>query len=198
MAEVSSPLVPPPGSAEEMNEDEWELEQERKYRRAKRKWQNREPEIGELNLTAMMDMLTILLVYLIKSYNTNPAAQLNKGVAPPSSSSRLEIKESMSISISADQIMVESRQVVVLVNGEIKDEDSQGQGTARLITPLYDALDAEVTKAKSLAERGLGPEFEGKALIVADRKVPYSLLSSVLYTAGQAQLSQFQFVILKQ
>lgn len=186
------------GDPNDINEEEWEHEQERKFRKAKRKWNNREHEIGELNLTAMMDMLTILLVYLLKSYNTNPAAQLNEGVAPPDSTSRLEIKESMAISVSLDQIMVESKQVLVLVNGELREDDVQGGGTARLITPLYDALDAEVTKVKGLHERGMGPEFEGKALIIADRHVPYKLLSSVLYTAGQAQLSQFQFVILKQ
>jgi biopolymer transport protein ExbD len=197
----TNPPVPPNENVETFVDDhdeEWELAMERKFRTAKRKWNGREPETSELNLTAMMDMLTILLVYLLKSYNTNPAASLHPGVAPPSSSSRLEIKESLSISVSSDMIMVENKQVMQLVNSEVRAEDAQGAGTAKLITPLFDALDAEVTKIKTLHERGYGPEFEGKALIVADRKVPYSLLSSVLYTSGQAQFSQFQFVILKQ
>lgn len=194
---MQPPSTPDEAVEADLNDDEWDHEQKRKYRKAKRKWHNREPEVAELNLTAMMDMLTILLVYLLKSFNTNPAAELNQGVAPPESTSRLELKESMAISVSLEQIMVENKQVVGLVNGELREEDTQGQGTARTITPLYDALDAQVTIAQQRAEAGMGPEFEGKALIIADRKVPYRLLSSVLYTAGQAKLAQFQFVIMK-
>lgn len=189
--------LPGEGAFDEEPDEEWELLQERKYRTAARKYRNREPEVHELNLTAMMDMLTILLVYLIKSYNSNPVAQLNKGVAPPASSSKYELKEALAISISSDQIMVDNRQVVVLVNGEFRPEDVQGQGSAKLITPLYEALDAEMQKQKVLAERGLNPESEGKALIVGDRKIPYGMLSSVMYTAGQTGLHQFQFVVLK-
>ena len=94
-------------------------------------------------------------------------------------------------------IMVDDEKVVSLVDGEVREDDLQGSGSSQIITPLLDALDAEVNQMERMAERGLGPEFEGKALIVGHREIDYKLLSSVLYTAGQAKLAQFQFVILK-
>lgn len=183
--------------SEDVSDEEFEIMMERKYRKAVRKWRNRDPEVGELNLTAMMDMLTILLVYLIKSYNANPAADLQPGVSPPVSSSQWEIKESVAISISNDLIVVDQEPVVKLVNGEIPEEFASGSGSAVEITPLADALDAQVEKMRAMHAQNMGPEFEGKALIIGDKKTPYKLLSSILYTAGQSEFSQFQFVILK-
>jgi biopolymer transport protein ExbD len=41
-------------------------------------------------------------------------------------------------------------------------------------------------------------QFEGLLSIIGDRQVPYQLLFSVLATAGQAELSNYKFVVLKQ
>ena len=180
------------------SEEEWELAMERKYRTAKRKHRNRDPEISELNLTAMMDMMTILLVYLLKSYNTNPVANLSPNLQPPTSTSKIEMKESTAIAISADGISVDDKPILKLINGEIPEEETSGAGAATEIVALRSVLDAEVLKMNTLSKQGMGPEFEGKALIIGDKQIPYRLLTSVLYTAGKAEYSQFQFVVLKQ
>lgn len=192
--------MPPEGTSEEhaaaMSEEEYEEVEEAKFRKAKRKHRNKDPEIGELNLTAMMDMMTIMLVYLLKSYNTSPAVNVSGDIAPPVSSSRLEMKEATSIAISKNGILVDGKPVVQIVDGKFRPEDISGTGAAKLVTPLMDALNVEVEKVKMMHERGLGPEFEGKVLILGDRRIPYEILSSVLFTAGQAQLANFHFVVL--
>ena len=40
-------------------------------------------------------------------------------------------------------------------------------------------------------------DYEPVVTIVADQTVPYRLITEVMYTAGQAELSQFKFAIIR-
>ena len=46
----------------------------------------------------------------------------------------------------------------------------------------------------------LNPEtmaFQGELSVIADQHVPYRLLMEVLYTAGQAELNNYRFIIIQ-
>ena len=58
-------------------------------------------------------------------------------------------------------------------------------------------LAEEVAKIKAMETSFGGPPFEGKLLIVSNQHTPYSIISSVLTSAGLAQYSQFKLVVMK-
>jgi biopolymer transport protein ExbD len=175
-----------------------ELLQRMRFRKAlarkKRKEREAAGEIKELNITAMMDMMTILLVFLLKSFSASSAAMTaSEDVRPPVSSTRATPKDTVAVTVTPKVIMVGEREVVKLVNGQIPADQLQG----RLVLGVDAQLKKEVEKLKYIAERNPAAPFNRELSVVADKKVPYDLLLTVLYTAGQNELDNYRFVVLK-
>jgi biopolymer transport protein ExbD len=169
-----------------------------RYRKAmarkKRKEREAAGEIKELNITAMMDMMTILLVFLLKSFASSSAAvTASEDVRPPVSTTRATPKDTVAVTITPKNILVGDKEVMRLQNGQIPADKLQG----RLVLPLDAQLKKEVEKLKYIAERNPGAPFSRELSVIADRKVPYDMLLTVLYTAGQNELENYRFVVLK-
>jgi biopolymer transport protein ExbD len=169
-----------------------------RYRKAlarkKRKEREAAGEIKELNITAMMDMMTILLVFLLKSFASSSAAiTASEDVRPPVSTTRATPKDTVAITVTPKNILVGEREVMRLVNGQLPADKLQG----RLVLPLDAALKKEVEKLKYIAERNPSAPFSRELSVIADKKIPYDMLLTVLYTAGQNELENYRFVVLQ-
>ena len=162
--------------------------------RKKRKEREAEGEIKELNITAMMDIMTIILVFLIKSYATSSITTTSsEDIRPPISTTRLTPKDTVSITITRKHILVGDKVKATLVNQEIDRRDLSG----RLIVPVDQVLKKEVEKLKLIAERNPGAPFTHELSVIGDKSVPYDLLLTVLYTAGQNELQNYRFVVVQ-
>jgi len=172
------------------------LEEGEEAPRARRKKrQGHEHAISELNLTAMMDMMTIILVFLIKNYATTPeSVTLSDELAPPRSTSKIPMDTATTITITKTGLMVMDKKVAALNSSTWTVDGEDTQAKAPTINPLAEALDKQVAELKAVEQRG-GAPFEGKVLIVADQDVTYEMLMRVLYTAGLAQFSQYKLVV---
>lgn len=160
-------------------------------------WRRRKAHhVGEyvagLNLTAMMDVLTILLVYLIKVYAEAPEnITLNDDLRPPSSSAPANIVPSVSVLISKTAILVDQKPVLTVKGGAIVAQDPN-----QAYLPLAQALEKRVALIKAIGDRG-GSPFDGNLMIIADEETPYDLISNVLYQAGRAEFTQYRLVVQK-
>ncbi|MFP2898856.1 ExbD/TolR family protein [Corallococcus sp. 4LFB] len=169
-----------------------------RYRRAltrkKRKEREAASEVKELNITAMMDMMTIILVFLLKSFASSSAAiTASEDVRPPVSSTRATPKDTVAITITPKNILVGDREVVRLKDGRIPEAQLQG----RLVLGLDAQLKKEVSKLKFIAERNPAAPFSHELSVIADKMVPYDLLLTVLYTAGENELQNYRFIVLQ-
>jgi biopolymer transport protein ExbD len=161
--------------------------------RKKRKEREAEGEIKELNITAMMDMMTIILVFLIKSYSASTVAvTASEAFRPAISSTRLTPKDTVCVTITPKHILVGDRNKLDLNPGSQIPADAR-QGN--LILPLDEALKKEVEKLKYIAERNPAAPFNHEVSVIGDKRVPYEVLSAVLYTAGQNELENFRFIV---
>lgn len=175
-----------------------ELLQRMRFRKAlarkRRKEREAAGEIKELNITAMMDMMTILLVFLLKSFSASAVAvTASEDVRPPVSSTRQTPKDTIAVTITPRVILVGDKEVVRLVNGQVPPEDLQG----RLVLPLAEELQKQVKTMKFIAERNPNAPFNHELSVIGDKKLSYDLLLTVLYTAGQNELENYRFVVLK-
>ena len=162
--------------------------------RKKRKERESEGEIRELNITAMMDIMTIILVFLIKSYATSSLTMTSsEELKPPISSTRLTPKDTIAITITRRNVLIGDKVKVTLANGEVARGDLNG----RLIVPLDQALKKEVEKLKYIAERNPSAPFTHELSVIGDKRVTYDLLLTVLYTAGQNELENYRFIVLQ-
>ncbi len=148
--------------------------------------------ISGLNLTAMMDILTILLVYLIKVYAEAPESiTLNDNLRPPTSTAPENVVPSVSVIINKTGILVEQKLVLTLVSGQVVAEDPSAR-----YQPLAQALSARVDIIKLVESKG-GSPFDGNLMIIADDTTPYDLVSNVLYQAGKLGFTSYRLVVRK-
>jgi len=160
-----------------------------------------ENDNGELNLTAMMDMMTILLVFLIKSYGASEVSvAMGDDLKPPNSKSMLFPMPSVTVTITKKDIAVGERGVLNLENGGRTIPAQYMQGP--LITPVQERLKVEIEKLDKIAsnnkkmqgEAGTDKDPRKILLVVGDKDMPYSILYSVLGTAGQSGLLFIKFL----
>lgn len=185
---------PAAGALEITDEDRQRMRFRKALARKKRRDREAEGEIKELNITAMMDLMTIILVFLIKSFSASSiTVTASEDVRPPMSTARATPKDTIAITVTPKSIMVGDKKKVELSNAALKPGDMQG----KLILPLDAALKKEVEKLKYIAERNPTSPFNREVSIIGDKRVSYDVLSSVLYTAGINELENFRFIILQ-
>jgi biopolymer transport protein ExbD len=173
--------------------------QKRAYRNARRKAREAAGQIRELNIVAMMDMMTILLVFLLKSYQTSTVnVNMGQDFVIPQSSTMLQPEENITVQVSMRELMVNDRKVLDLDNGVIQAKDKDGgKAEAFMVGPVYDALKREVDRQKEIAKYNKSVAVAGRINVVADKRITYRTLMDVLYTAGQAELGEYKFMVLK-
>lgn len=151
---------------------------------------------ADVNINSLLDVLSVILVFLMKSYSANtvqikPSADLQV----PISWSTQAVQESTAVTVTLKDILVDDIPVMALDNGQVAEADKSSGGLN--IDPLFQKLQEAVDHQKRIAQVNAKAEFKGMVTIIADRNVPYSLLSEVMYTAGQAQFNQFKFAVIK-
>lgn len=162
--------------------------------RKKRKERQAAGEVRDLNITAMMDMMTIILVFLLKSYSASSVAMTaSQDVQPPLSTTRATPRDTVAITMTPTHIFVGDRSVVEMADGQLPAHELEG----RLLLPLDRQLKKEVEKLKFIADRNPSAPFSRELSVIADRKIPYDLLLTVLYTAGRNELENYRFVVLQ-
>lgn len=172
---------------DKMTDEEFLLE--RRSRRGGGGHQMVGEDITALNLTPLMDIMTILLVFLIQSLAVEPSnINVTLEMHPPESSTKVDMESATRIIISKADIVVDDEQVVLM--SDVKP-DKDG-----VILPVRDALIAAAEKMKALETHG-GTKFEGKVLLVADEHTTYDVISNVLVSAGRAQYAQYKLVVMK-
>jgi biopolymer transport protein ExbD len=171
----------------------------RSYRRAKRKARIAAGEVAELNITAMMDMMTIILVFLLKSYQASTInVTMTEDLKVPQSSTQLQPQDNIGLTVSMREILIGERNVVNIANGIVPPGAKEGGKADSFYLPaVYDALKKEVDKQKYIAQYNKAAPFTGRVNVVADKRVPYRTLMEVLYTAGQAELGEYKFMVMK-
>lgn len=153
----------------------------------------------ELNIVAMMDMMTIILVFLLKSYQASTLnVNMSADLTIPASTTQLQPQENISITLSMSELAVNDRAVLPLERGVIPPKYKDGRkAEAFYVGPIYDALKKEVDKQKYIAQYNKNAPFSGRINVVADKKITYRTLMEVLYTAGQAELGEYKFMVMK-
>ena len=149
---------------------------------------------ASLGMTSLMDIVSIIVIYLLKSYASDPIM-----ITPiaeqkiPMASADTPIQQGVAIYISSKEMIFNEKKLVALKDGEI---DPNAIKNKHLIQPLYDAMMEEADKAKQMAEQ-TQQEWEARAIIIGDQKLKFKTLVDVMYTAGRAEYVEYAFCVIK-
>ena len=171
-----------------------------------KKKSRRPGEEGGLTITSMMDMMTIILVFLLKSYSTEDiSVKPSDDLEVPLSSAMKPPRLAVNLIVTRSQVLVDSVPVLNLERvpdeetGEelvrVPDDEKKGQ----MVSKLYDRLLEKAEYAEELSQRtgSEDAEFKGQILLQCDRRLPFSVIREVMYTAGQAKFGEFKFVVIQ-
>ncbi|PIE65876.1 MAG: biopolymer transporter ExbD [Deltaproteobacteria bacterium] len=171
------------------------MQARKRYRQLKKRVPEPDP-ISHLNITPMMDMMTILLLFFLKNFQVSGQVQPSEEMTPPKSSAQIEAKTTLQITITKKSILVADKPVASVKKGEVDSSLKRDGQSGFLIMPLMEVLQQHATRLKTLEKRKYS-KFEGEAVIIADHTIPYRLLSEVLYTAGQAEFGKYRLLVLQ-
>lgn len=165
-----------------------------------------------LSLTAMVDMFTVLVVFLLQNYNsTGEVIELPKQVQLPEARVTKELKPSFVVTVSNNEIYLDKDVVATL--------DTVKAQTDWNIEPLRARLKEAIEKKVTEAQSGLGPTikqavqqnappvdpksvpdplFELKKVTVqAERRMDFLTVKKVMWTVTEAGATQINFAVVK-
>lgn len=148
---------------------------------------------AKLNLTSMMDMFTIILVFLLKTYSTegqlvSPSDHLEL----PKSTVEKAPEVALDLVVTRKEILVNDKPVMIEESND--PAVLVGDQYERVITPLYERLATYAKEAKKMKEL-YGTEFTGKVTIQGDYRLPFKVLVKIMYTCGQAEYGNMRLVV---
>ena len=143
---------------------------------------------GELNMNSMMDMMTIILLFLLKSFSTDGALVApSEDLVLPTSERTEKPKKELNVAISQEAIIVNDIPVVPISSLQ-KDE---------MMIPALQMKLAEYAEQEKQLELEVGKEFTNQVLIQGDRTIPFDILIKVMYTCSQSEFYKMRLLTIK-
>jgi biopolymer transport protein ExbD len=144
-----------------------------------------------LRLTSMMDILTTLLLFLLKSFvMEGEVITPVPGVNLPASTSEATPQASVVIAIFDDAVMIDGEVVAHIKREEAKRD--------LLIEPLAERLEAARAQSMEIARlRGGDADFHGKVSIQGDRDIHFAILQRVMYTCSASGYEEISLAVLR-
>ncbi len=164
-----------------------------------------EPDVNFLNITAMLDIMTIILVFLLKSLgeSSNAIPQSDDLRLPTSVAKTDPHQEGVTVTLSKSQILVGDQKILALPGRESQAQTGVGAQNKRggpndlYIVPLGNVLQtARRTDVALRRAKGLDPSTS-EAIIIADRGTPYRLFIEVLFTLGQSEFGKYHLMVMQ-
>lgn len=163
-----------------------------------------------LSLTAMVDMFTVLAVFLLQNYKVEEI-QLKKSVPLPEASAVKKLQPAHVVVITKDEIFLDETAVAKFT--EVKEQEHW------LIIPLQEGLKKAIEEKKVEMESGLKNALEkamnkekemtedereeerqkkyawGRVTMQADKDVDFLTIKKVMYTITEAGASLINFAV---
>lgn len=152
----------------------------------KRFARKREKEPVDVDITSLLDILTILLVFLLMSYN---ASDLKLDLQP-----NLEMADSYAREMTryAPVVQIDKAAKVFVNNKEIGRMPASGGMTVLTDTLKKAKADIVSENSKKLANQQINPDLIN---LIFDKDMDYAVVQRVMHDSALAGYSQFKFIV---
>ncbi|MCK6545407.1 biopolymer transporter ExbD [Myxococcota bacterium] len=159
--------------------------------RKKKRWEQQTGNPVAMNLTALMDILSNIIFFLMASFGAQTLELTSAAkVALPSSTSELALKMSISVAVGMDELFVEDEPIGRLDKGVLLGLDSD-----RYLPRLEDTL--KRVKAQRLAKNERPTDQDDVILFIADKRLKFETIDRVMKTCAKAGFTKFRFAVSK-
>jgi biopolymer transport protein ExbD len=142
---------------------------------------------AELNLTSMVDMLTILVVFLLQTFSASgELLVVSKNIVLPEASNFKDLERAPVIGVSKDSVTLDG--VPVADASELNKENTVDWK----ITDLHDRM---VTLKNNYKLLHPTEDFKGSVIVQADKNVDFKVVKKIMYTCAVAGYSNVNFAV---
>lgn len=145
---------------------------------------------ARLQITSMMDMFTIILIFLLFSFSNDPdAVTLDKDIELPKSTAETNFKKHLQVIVTQTSVKIGEETVARLDGDDIVGIDPNNLQKSKFYNRLrsFGKVDA------------LTPEADrDPILLLCDRRLSFKVINNVIKTAGMAGYPNFQFAVLQE
>ena len=143
----------------------------------------------ELNLTSLMDIFTILLLFLLVHFGEGGIALPEvDDLKLPMSSARALPAPTINLMVNAKGISVDGRQVMTI--------DEAIRGDEPILKPVKEALVLLAENSQAIKKPNIPASFAGKVTILGDRKIPFHLLKKIMTACAQAGYTDVSLAVM--
>ena len=143
----------------------------RNSRRIKRMSRNR-LKITKMNLTSLMDVFTILVFFLLVNSGSVEILDAPKDITLPESRVESKPRETVIITISAEDILVQGK-LVAFVDDVLNDKSAAIEPISARLAQLKESVIGTSTASVAASQ---------EVTILADRSVPFTVIKTIMST----------------
>ena len=148
-----------------------------------------------LNITSMMDMFTIILVFLLRSYSAEGSILTNADdLVLPNSESKMKPEDvNLQLAVSHDMVLVDNRAAVPtedVRNIPLDDPDP-------VIPKLQEILQAHYSQEEEMVKLGALNKVEGKIVVQVDKNISFDVLFKIMNTCGKVGYNNMNFAVME-
>ncbi len=145
---------------------------------------------AELNVVPMVDMMTMLVIFLLQQYSaTGEVLYMQKDIRLPDARHGQMIEQAPTVAISAGQVVVTGQKVADVA-------DLERDAGYLNIPALEEKLREDKKRWDFIHQQDPGAKWDGIVNIQADEKVPFRIVKRVMYSAGVAGYFNLNFAAL--
>jgi len=145
----------------------------------------------KLQITSMMDMFTIILIFLLFSFSDKPETmKLEKNLELPVSTAKLDYNENIKLVLSQNSLYLGDEKIAWIKYGKIEGLHSLHLEELKLYSELKTYREEKKADAAETSK-------EESILFLCDKRLEFKTINNIIKTAGLAGYPNFQFGVLK-
>jgi len=150
---------------------------------------------ASLNITSMMDMFTIILVFLLKSFSAEGSLLTNADnlVLPNSASKKKPSEVSLQLTVDQEYVVLDNQRVVPTEDvRNIPQEEANP-----VITKLAEKLEKCYKDEEDMVKTGALNQVQGKIIVQVDKNIDFDVLFKIMHTCGGAGYNNMNFAVME-
>jgi biopolymer transport protein ExbD len=141
---------------------------------------------AELMLTSLVDMFTIIVIFLLQNFSASgDILYMSKDIKLPFAVHGAELERAPVISVSADAVTVDGKQVATT--------EDLFKNDVLNVPELEDALREEKRRYEQIHQNDPEHPFRGLVNVQADKKVGFKVIKKVMFACNQSGFGNISF-----
>ena len=170
---------------------------------------NKRSVVAILSLTAMVDMFTVLVVFLLQNYQTTgEVLDIHEKVVLPKAMAVKELRPAHVVIVTKDQILLDKVPVanfkdvaaqddwtITALDTQLKQRFAEAEQAGAVVGLSQIKKAVDQTKPPELQDK---PEDRRRVTVQADKNIDFLTIKKVMYTLTEAGATEINFAVMKE